>query len=88
MTILNCRLSAADKEKMSYYLGKVGRAGAHILSSCKDLYNDVNAAYLTGAVDIVVIRQKNGSLKSTPFHIRFGKLGVLRTGDLKEVISP
>lgn len=71
---------------MSYYLGKVGRAGAHILSSCKDLYNDVNAAYLTGAVDIIVIRQKDGSLKSTPFHVRFGKLGVLRTGDLKEVI--
>lgn len=70
---------------MSYYLGKVGRAGAHILSSCKDLYNDVNAAYLTGAVDIIVIRQKDGSLKSTPFHVRFGKLGVLRTGDLKEV---
>lgn len=63
---------------MTYYLGKV-------LSSCKDLYNDVNAAYLTGALDIIVIRQKDGSLKSTPFHVRFGKLGVLRTGDLKEV---
>ncbi|XP_064382540.1 phosphatidate phosphatase LPIN2-like [Halichondria panicea] len=63
---------------MTYYLGKV-------LSSCKDLYNDVNAAYLTGAIDIIVIRQKDGSLKSTPFHVRFGKLGVLRTGDLKEI---
>ncbi len=63
---------------MTYYLGKV-------LSSCKDLYNDVNAAYLTGALDIIVIKQKDGSLKSTPFHVRFGKLGVLRTGDLKEV---
>ena len=65
---------------MTYYLGKV-------LSSCKELYNDVNAAYLTGAIDIIVIRQKDGSLKSTPFHVRFGKLGVLRTGDLKEVRS-
>lgn len=70
---------------MSYYLGKVGRAGARLYSSCKDLYNDVNAAYLTGAVDIIAIRQKDGSLKSTPFHVRFGKLGVLRTGDIKEV---
>ena len=70
---------------MTYYLGKVGRAGARLVSSCKDLYNDVNAAYLTGATDVVVVRQKDGTLKSTPFHVRFGKLGVLRTGDLKEV---
>ena len=70
---------------MSYYLGKVGRAGARLVSSCKDLYYDVNAAYLTGAVDVLVVRQSDGSLKSTPFHVRFGELGVLRTGDLKEV---
>lgn len=70
---------------MTYYLGKVGRAGARLYSSCKDLYNDVNAAYLTGAIDVIVVRQKDGTLKSTPFHVRFGKLGVLRTGDLKEV---
>lgn len=70
---------------MSYYLGKVGRAGARLVSSAKGLYYDVNAAYLTGAVDIVCVRQKDGSLRSTPFHVRFGKLGVLRTGDLKEV---
>jgi len=70
---------------MTYYLGKVGRAGARLMSSCKDLYNDVNAAYLTGATDVIVVKQKDGTLKSTPFHVRFGKLGVLRTGDLKEV---
>lgn len=73
---------------MTYYLGKVGRAGARLVSSCKDLYNDVNAAYLTGAIDVIVVKQKDGTLKSTPFHVRFGKLGVLRTGDLKEVCSP
>ena len=70
---------------MSYYLGKVGRAGARLVHSCRELYNDVNAAYLTGAVDVLVVRQKDGSLKSTPFHARLGKLGVLRTGDFKEV---
>lgn len=70
---------------MAYYLGKVGRAGARLVTSCKDLYNDVNAAYLTGAIDVIVVRQRDGTLKSTPFHVRFGKLGVLRTGDLKEV---
>ena len=70
---------------MTYYLGKVGRAGARLVSSCKDLYYDVNAAYLTGAVDIIVVKQEDGTLKSSPFHVRFGKLGVLRTGDWKEV---
>lgn len=75
------------RHEMSYYLGKVGRAGARLVSSCKDLYYDVNAAYLTGAVDIIVVKQRDGSLKSTPFHVRFGKLGVLRTGDQKEVCS-
>ena len=70
---------------MSYYLGKVGRAGARLVHSCRELYNDVNAAYLTGAVDVLVVRQRDGGLKSTPFHARFGKLGVLRTGDFKEV---
>ena len=71
---------------MSYYLGKVGRAGARLVSSCKDLYYDVNAAYLTGAIDIVAVRQKDGTLKATPFHVRFGKLGVLRTGDLQKEV--
>lgn len=69
---------------MAYYLGKVGRAGARLVHSCRELYNDVNAAYLTGAVDVLVVRQRDGTLKSTPFHARFGKLGVLRTGDFKE----
>lgn len=68
---------------MTYYLNKVEK----LLSSCKDLYNDVNAAYLSGAIDVVVVKQKDGSLKSTPFHVRFGKLGVLRTGDLKKEVS-
>ncbi len=53
------------------YLGKV-------VSSLQDLYSDVTSN--TGAVDIVCVRQQDGSLKSTPFHVRFGKVG-----DLKEV---
>lgn len=72
------------------YLGRVGKAGARLvssgLSSCKDLYNDLNAANLTGAVDVVVVKQRDGLLSSTPFHVRFGKLGVLRTGDLQKEV--
>ena len=67
-------------------LGVVGRAGARFVSSCKDLYNDLNGANLTGAVDVVIVKQMDGSYKSTPFHVRFGKWGVLRTGDLQKEV--
>ena len=32
-----------------------------------------------GAIDVIVVRQKDGSYKSSPFHVRFGKLGVIRS---------
>ena len=31
-----------------------------------------------GAIDILVIEQENEELHASPFHVRFGKLGVLR----------
>ena len=68
-------------------LGVVGRAGARLVSSCKDLYNDLNGANLTGAIDVVVVKQTDGTFKCTPFHVRFGKWGVLRTGDLQKEVS-
>ena len=42
---------------------------------------DFNQATLSGCVDIVVVQQEDGSLKSTPFHARFGKLKVLKSKD-------
>jgi len=42
---------------------------------------DFNQATLSGGVDIVVVRQRDGTLKSTPFHARFGKLKVLKSKD-------
>ncbi|XP_077969634.1 phosphatidate phosphatase LPIN1-like isoform X1 [Styela clava] len=44
----------------------------------KDMYNQLNPATLTGAIDILVIEQENKELTASPFHVRFGKLGVLR----------
>ena len=41
-------------------------------------YNDINSATLTGAIDVVVVKQEDGSYVSSPFHVRFGKMGVLR----------
>ena len=42
---------------------------------------DFNEATLSGCVDIIVVPQRDGTLKSTPFHVRFGKLKVLKTSE-------
>ena len=39
---------------------------------------DINKSTLSGAIDVVVVRQPDGSLRSTPFHVRFGKLMLLK----------
>jgi hypothetical protein len=31
---------------------------------------------LSGALDIIAVKYPDGSIKSTPFHVRFGKLKV------------
>ncbi|XP_006821036.1 phosphatidate phosphatase LPIN2-like [Saccoglossus kowalevskii] len=49
------------------------------LSNFKDFYKEINAATLTGAIDVVVVEQEDGSYLCSPFHVRFGKMGVLRS---------
>ena len=44
----------------------------------QDFYSEINAATLTGAIDVIVVQQEDGSYKCSPFHVRFGKLGVLK----------
>merc|ERR1712110_905399 len=34
---------------------------------------------LTGTIDVIVVEQEDGSFKSSPFHVRFGKMGVLKS---------
>ena len=34
---------------------------------------------LSGGIDVLVVRQVDGSFRCSPFHVRFGKLGVLRS---------
>lgn len=50
-----------------------------IFSNVKSFYNEINSATLTGAIDIVVVEQPDGTYLSSPFHVRFGKLGVIRS---------
>lgn len=53
-----------------YYIGNV-------VKSVAGFYNQINSATLTGAIDIVVVQQEDGTFVGSPFHVRFGKLGVL-----------
>ncbi|KAF9436119.1 hypothetical protein BGZ76_004770 [Entomortierella beljakovae] len=47
-------------------------------SSVTKFYSEINPATLSGAIDVVVIEQPNGDLACSPFHVRFGKLSILR----------
>lgn len=41
-------------------------------------YSEINSATLTGAIDVIVVEQEDGSFLTSPFHVRFGKMGVLK----------
>lgn len=43
-----------------------------VLDGVHSVFN-LNAATLSGAIDIIVVPQEDGTLKSTAFHVRFGK---------------
>ncbi|KAI8605126.1 Lipin/Ned1/Smp2-domain-containing protein [Dissophora ornata] len=47
-------------------------------STVSKFYNELNPATLSGAIDVVVVEQPNGDLACSPFHVRFGKLSILR----------
>lgn len=59
-----------NKDIMNYFKG--------LVSNVKGFYDGINPATLTGAIDVIVVRQEDGTLVGSPFHVRFGKLGVLR----------
>ncbi|KAL1453622.1 hypothetical protein WDU94_009949 [Cyamophila willieti] len=53
---------------MSYFIGKF-----------LDKFREINSATLTGAIDVIVVEQPDGTFTCSPFHVRFGKMGVLRS---------
>jgi phosphatidate phosphatase LPIN len=59
---------------MSMMMSKVSA----LLTTVTDFYKDINPATLSGAIDIVCVRRADGSYASSPFHVRFGKLQLLR----------
>ncbi|XP_035154518.1 phosphatidate phosphatase LPIN3 isoform X2 [Callithrix jacchus] len=50
-----------------------------VLETMKELYRGLNPATLSGSIDVLVVKQLDGSFRCSPFHVRFGKLGVLRS---------
>uniref|UniRef100_A0A671V266 phosphatidate phosphatase n=1 Tax=Sparus aurata TaxID=8175 RepID=A0A671V266_SPAAU len=57
----------------------VGQLAGQVLVTVKELYKGINQATLSGCIDVVVVRQRDGTYQCSPFHVRFGKLGVLRS---------
>lgn len=53
-----------------------------IYHGAKSFYREINPATLTGAIDVIVVQQEDGSFKCSPFHVRFGKLGVFKSREM------
>nr|XP_019001650.1 uncharacterized protein I203_05853 [Kwoniella mangroviensis CBS 8507]OCF65111.1 hypothetical protein I203_05853 [Kwoniella mangroviensis CBS 8507] len=55
------------------------------LSKAYSYYSGINPATLSGAIDVIVVRHVDTegtvTLSSSPFHVRFGKLQVLRAAE-------
>jgi phosphatidate phosphatase LPIN len=49
-----------------------------VFTTVSEFYKDLNPATLSGAIDVVVVEQSDGQLACSPFHVRFGKLSLLR----------
>ena len=54
-----------------------------ISGSVTKTWNSINPATLSGAIDVIVIQQEDGSLACSPFHVRFGKFSLLRPYEKK-----
>ncbi|XP_053443267.1 phosphatidate phosphatase LPIN1 isoform X2 [Nycticebus coucang] len=73
--IRNVLSSNINAQTMNY----VGQLAGQVFVTVKELYKGLNPATLSGCIDIIVVRQPNGNLQCSPFHVRFGKMGVLRS---------
>ncbi|KAH7156288.1 Lipin/Ned1/Smp2-domain-containing protein [Dactylonectria macrodidyma] len=55
----------------------------NLSDSVSTAWNSINPATLSGAIDVIVVEQDDGSLACSPFHVRFGKFSLLRPSDKK-----
>lgn len=67
------------KRLKSQTMNYVGQLAGQVLVQVKELYRGLNPATLSGCIDVIVVRRPDGSLHCSPFHVRFGKMGVLHS---------
>nr|XP_004543003.1 phosphatidate phosphatase LPIN2 isoform X2 [Maylandia zebra] len=79
----NSEQDEPSSQRSSWFLADtmnyVGQLAGQVLVTVKELYKGINQATLSGCIDVVVVRQRDGTYQCSPFHVRFGKLGVLRS---------
>lgn len=78
MTLVRLTLSftvSLQLQTMNY----VGQLAGQVFVQVKELYRGLNPATLSGCIDVIVVQRPDGSLQCSPFHVRFGKMGVLRS---------
>lgn len=57
----------------------VGRA----IGSVSKTWSSINPSTLSGAIDVIVVEQPDGTLSCSPFHVRFGKFQILKPSQKK-----
>ncbi|TEA18902.1 Nuclear elongation and deformation protein 1 [Colletotrichum sidae] len=55
----------------------------NLSASVSSTWNSINPATLSGAIDVIVVEQEDGTLNCSPFHVRFGKFSLLRPYEKK-----
>lgn len=55
----------------------------NISDSVSTAWNSINPSTLSGAIDVIVTEQEDGTLACSPFHVRFGKFSLLRPYEKK-----
>ncbi|XP_061478740.1 phosphatidate phosphatase LPIN1 isoform X3 [Rhineura floridana] len=76
-----CKLNgdASSTNLTAQTMNYVGQLAGQVFVTVKELYKGLNPATLSGCIDVIVVRQPDGNLQCSPFHVRFGKMGVLRS---------
>lgn len=77
--VLSCPPSCPSLHQTLQTMNYVGQLAGQVFVQVKELYRGLNPATLSGCIDVIVVRQPDGSLQCSPFHVRFGKMGVLRS---------
>ncbi|CAL8246298.1 unnamed protein product [Lota lota] len=79
LTLTHHQDSPNDSWSWSQTMNYVGQLAGQVFFQVKELYRGLNPATLSGCIDVIVVQQPDGSLHCSPFHVRFGKMGVLRS---------